>query len=102
MLEDEPKNMLIRSSVDRCVSGVNFLSRGQTIVSGLHCKEIEPLRTKLTKTLPAVANRKGVLLLHDNGRPRVASVTRQQIKDVGWEVLPHPPYSPDLSLCDYQ
>ena len=28
-------------------------------------------------------------------------LTRSKIHDLGWEILPHPPYSPDLASSDY-
>ena len=28
-------------------------------------------------------------------------MTRQKLEEFGWEVLPHPPYSPDLAPSDY-
>jgi len=28
-------------------------------------------------------------------------VTRQKLRELGWEVLMHPPYSPDLAPSDY-
>jgi hypothetical protein len=43
----------------------------------------------------------GVLMLHDNTRPHAAYATRDTLHHFGWGVLDHPPYSPDLSPCDY-
>jgi len=43
----------------------------------------------------------GVVFLQDNARPRVAGVTRKKLEEIGWEVLYHPPYSPDISPSDF-
>jgi len=42
---------------------------------------------------------KGVLILHDNTWPHVGNV-RELLDRYSWEVLPFPPYSPDMSPPD--
>jgi [histone H3]-lysine36 N-dimethyltransferase SETMAR len=44
---------------------------------------------------------KRIILHHDNCRPHKAAITTKFLEDNGVELLPHPPYSPDLSPCDF-
>jgi transposase len=42
-----------------------------------------------------------VSFLQDNARPHLAARTMDTIQKLKWNVLPHPPYSPDLAPSDY-
>ncbi|UYV80945.1 hypothetical protein LAZ67_19002237 [Cordylochernes scorpioides] len=42
-----------------------------------------------------------IILLHDNAMPHVAQVVKAVLQELEWEVLQHPPYSPDLAPTDY-
>ena len=44
---------------------------------------------------------RGVILLQDNALPHLAQASKNQLQTFGWEILEHPPYSPDLSHCDF-
>ena len=43
----------------------------------------------------------GVSLQHDNARPHVSSKPLAGIRELGFECIPHLPYSPDLAPWDY-
>jgi transposase len=44
---------------------------------------------------------KRVLLIHDNARPHAAADTVDTLHALKFEVLEHPPYSPDLAPSDF-
>ena len=41
------------------------------------------------------------IILHDNATAHTAATVQRRLQRWRWEVPPHPPYSPDLSPCDY-
>ncbi|VDP00158.1 unnamed protein product [Heligmosomoides polygyrus] len=41
------------------------------------------------------------VLLFDNDAPHRAEVTTDMLAQLGYFHMPHPPYSPDIFLCDY-
>jgi transposase len=42
-----------------------------------------------------------VLILHDKARPHASGAVLEILEKYGWQVLPHPPYSPDMSPPDF-
>jgi transposase len=43
-----------------------------------------------------------VLILHNNMRPHASGAVSEILEKYGWQVLPHPPYSPDMSPPDFE
>lgn len=76
-----------------------LLPRNQTITAEVYCQQLRRLNNAIHEKRPGL--RHDVLLLHDNARPHVARATKEVIEELGWEVLPHPPYSPDLAPSDF-
>lgn len=75
-----------------------LLPSGQTVDSKLYCLQLARVNQAL------IANKRNpeeTRLLHDNARPHVSKMTQNKIESLGWEVLPHAPYSPDLAPSDY-
>jgi len=80
---------------------VYFQVHGQTVNSTNYC---EMLRNELK---PAICKKrrgmlsKKVILHHDNARPHTAAATVETVQQMGFELLQHHPYSPDLAPSDY-
>lgn len=104
-----PKPELHRKKVMLCVwwdiKGVVYyelLEPNKTINADLYSKQLVNLSRALeSKRSYTGKGRRKVILLHDNARPHVAKTTQATIERLGWEVLPHPAYSPDLAPSDY-
>ncbi|GFS92958.1 histone-lysine N-methyltransferase SETMAR [Trichonephila clavipes] len=78
-----------------------MLPHGQTLNSDLYCQQLDHLKPVIDQKRPELANRRGVVFHQDNARTHTSVVTRQKLWELGWEVLMHPPYSPDLVPSDY-
>ncbi|EGI63035.1 Mariner Mos1 transposase, partial [Acromyrmex echinatior] len=42
-----------------------------------------------------------LILLHDDARPHVVKPVKKYLEGVKWEILLHPPYSPDIAPSDF-
>ena len=78
----------------------SFLNPSKTITSEKHAQQINEMHKKLQCLLLALVNTKGPILLHDNARPHVTQSMLQKLNELGYKVLPHLPYSPDLLPTD--
>ncbi len=58
------------------------------------------MHRKLCEKQPALVNKNGPILLHDNASPHVR-VAQTKLNNLGIEVLPHPPYFPDFSPTEF-
>ena len=55
----------------------------------------QKLRRKMHKNRPQLLVA-GPVVLHDNARPHIADYVTKKLRDYGWEVIPHAPYSLDI------
>ncbi|XP_067125649.1 histone-lysine N-methyltransferase SETMAR-like [Centruroides vittatus] len=78
-----------------------LLPYGQTLNLDLYCQQLDCLKLAIDQKRPELANRRGVVFHQDNARPHTSIVTRKKLRELGWEVLIHPPYSQDLAPSDY-
>jgi len=78
-----------------------LLPKNKMINLDVYCGQLDKLNAAIHKKRPELVNRKGVVFHHDNARPHTSLQTRQKLLELSWDILPHPPYSPDLAPSDY-
>jgi histone-lysine N-methyltransferase SETMAR len=78
-----------------------LLRPNKTINSEVYCQQLDRVNECLKEKRPHLVNRKGVVFHQDNARPHVSKMRQQKIKELNWEILDHPPYSPYLAPSDY-
>ena len=71
------------------------------INSNKFCSQLDQLKAELNKKRPELVNRKRIIFHQNNARPCVSLMTRQQLLQLGLEVLIHPPYSPGTEPSDF-
>jgi histone-lysine N-methyltransferase SETMAR len=79
---------------------VDFMEKGTTINAASYCANLEQLQTAIKRQCPGLLAT-GVLLLHDNAWPHIATATQKLLQRFRWTILDHPPYSPDLAPSDF-
>lgn len=103
-----PKDGLHPKKVMLCVwwdvKGIIYfelLEDNQTVDKHVYCHQLDKVMSNLATKRPSLANRKGVIFHQDNARPHKAEMSMSKINSLGWEVMAHPPYSPDIAPSDY-
>lgn len=82
----------------RGVIMMELLPLNVTVTKELYCEQLDRLNIKVKELRPEITI---VRFLHDNAPAHRAKMTSEKLANLGWEVLPHPPYSPDLAPTDY-
>ncbi|XP_017765117.1 PREDICTED: histone-lysine N-methyltransferase SETMAR-like [Eufriesea mexicana] len=96
------KKVLLRVSWDwKGILHYELLPSGQSLNSDLYCQQLTRLKQVIDQKRPELANRKGVVFHQDNARLHTSLTTRQKLRELGSEVISHPPYSPDLAPSGY-
>lgn len=85
---------------DKGVILLDFLERGRTVTSERYIETLKKLTEAIRRKRPN-KNLKTIHIHHDNARPHTSLATNQAIGKLGWSVVPHPPYSPDLAPSDF-
>jgi histone-lysine N-methyltransferase SETMAR len=96
------KKTMVSAYFSRCgFVPVEFLPMGQKYNSQFFTETIlSSIKKKLTEHRPKL--RTTTAHLHvDNAKPHISKRSIETIEEVGFIVVPQPPYSPDLAPCDF-
>ncbi len=78
---------------------------GQSITAEEYCLLLSRLRESIRRKRPNLWEMNGdwhkFLLHQDNAMPHTATISLAALGENHMEMVPHPPYSPDLAPCDY-
>lgn len=78
-----------------------LLPQNQTIDSTKYFSLLNKLKQAIKDNRRKFTKRNCVVFLHDNARPYASLKTYTHLLRFGWDILPHPPYSPDIAPSDY-
>lgn len=78
----------------------DYLERGKTVTGEYYATLLKKLREQIKEKRRGKLQR-GVLLLQDNAPVHTCGVAKLAAADSGYELVPHPAYSPDLAPSDF-
>ncbi|CAK9827513.1 Histone-lysine N-methyltransferase SETMAR [Anthophora retusa] len=79
---------------------IDYLQKSKTITGEYYATLLDRLKEQLKKERPRLA-RKKVLFHQNNASSHKSTVAMAKLHELGFELIPHPPYSPDLAPCDF-
>ena len=79
---------------------LDFLAKKSTITGAYYANLFDQLRTAIREKRRGKLS-KGILLQQDNARVHTCKIAMDAVKRNGYELIPHPAYSPDLAPSNY-
>ena len=77
-----------------------FLAKKSTITDAYYANLLDQLRTAIREKRRGKLS-KGILLEQDNARVHTCKIAMDAVERNGYELIPHPAYSPDLAPSDF-
>lgn len=78
-----------------------FVPEGQTVNGEYYLGVLHHLWKRIGRVRPEYPAGKQLFLLHDNAPPHKTKKVNEFLMKIEISLIDHPPYSPDLSPCDY-
>jgi len=105
-----PKRVRVQKSAKKVMASVfwdakgilfvDYLQTGKTINTEYYCNLLHKLDAKIREKRPGLQKKK--IIFHQDNAPAHKSVlTMAKINELKFELLEHPPYSPDLAPSDF-
>lgn len=79
---------------------VDFLEGQRTVTGSYYEQVLRKLHVALAKKRPGKLHQR-ILFHHDNAPAHSCKTSRAVLREFRWELLSHPPYSPDLASSDF-
>jgi len=102
-LKTQPSAGKVMTTVFSETKGVilmDILSKESTITKAYYANLLDQLRNTIREERRGNLS-KSVLLQHDNARFHTCQLAIDAVEKNGYELIPHPPYSPDLPPSDF-
>jgi histone-lysine N-methyltransferase SETMAR len=105
-----PRKFKVQASAGKIMASVFWDSQGlimidymphKTTINGQYYAELLVKLREAIKEKRRGKLRRGVRILHDNAPVHTAKVAKAALEKCGFELIPHPPYSPDLAPSDF-
>uniref|UniRef100_A0A131YT73 Transposase n=1 Tax=Rhipicephalus appendiculatus TaxID=34631 RepID=A0A131YT73_RHIAP len=79
---------------------VDYLEKGKTVTGPYYAELLGRFDAELRKKRPHLVKKK-VLFHHENAPAHTCAVATAKLVELGYEVVPHPAYSPYLAPSDF-
>ena len=96
----EEKTMLVLFFDHNGPLVIDFVPQKQRINSDYYCERLDDFNNAYLSR-PREQRHRGLFLLHDGATSHTSKETQRHLKKLEIKTLEHPPYSPDISPCDY-
>lgn len=79
---------------------IDYLEKGKTINGPYYASLLDQLKQKIQEKRPGLVKKK-ILFHQDNAPCHKSVIAMEKINELGFELVPHAPYSPDLAPSDF-
>lgn len=79
---------------------IDYLEKGKTITGEYYSNLVTKLDAKICENRPGLQKKK-IIFHQDNASVHKSVLAMGNLRDLHYEVLEHPPYSPDLAPSDF-